>query len=115
MIDYMIEGDPMETPQEAMDPYSAGAAAGYQRRGVRELLSEPAFIAAFEEKRRLFHRDGYLTTLLPTVEHLRDQMRWQKERAALLAELRETKQAVSIQRPGNRGSGPVTKDGLAAD
>jgi hypothetical protein len=54
MIDYMIEGDPMETPQEAMDPCGRRLST----EGVRELLSEPAFIAAFEEKRRLFIATG---------------------------------------------------------
>jgi hypothetical protein len=78
--------------------YSAGAAAGYQRRAVRELLQEPAFIAAYEEKKRMFAQRGYLETMCPTVEHLRDQLRFQAEITALKAELRQTKQALDDKR-----------------
>jgi hypothetical protein len=98
MIDLMLDGDPMEQPHEPMDPYSAGKASGYHRKAVRELLGTPAFIAAFEEKRRLYQRDGYLTTMLPTVEHIRDQIRWQAERTALIEELRVARQALDDKR-----------------
>lgn len=89
MIDFMIEGDPLAEQREPLDPYNAGKASGYNRKAVRALLAEPAFIAAYEEKRRLFERDGYVTALQPTIEHIRDQMRWQGERSLLRARIKE--------------------------
>jgi hypothetical protein len=83
MLDFMVEGDPLSEQRELLDPYNAGKAVNYNRKAVRALLMEPGFIAAYEEKRRLFERDGYLTTLQPSVEHVRDQIRWR--RRALLA------------------------------
>jgi hypothetical protein len=91
LIDLVLAGDPNDPEAGPLDCYTAGKIFGYQRKRVRELFANPNFVAAYEEKKRLFVRDKYLTTMLPGPEHLRDQLRWQKERAGLREEIERPK------------------------
>jgi hypothetical protein len=95
IIDLMIAGNPMERPQEPLDPYAAAKEIGFTRKAMRFLLEQPAFIEALEEKRRLHSRDGYLTCMTPTAEHIRDTLRWQQERRRLKDEVEKWKRLAS--------------------
>jgi hypothetical protein len=90
LIDLLVVGDPQDGDQQApLTPYEAGQRVGVSRKYMRALLTLDCLNKALEEKRRLLARDGYLPTLLPTVEHLRDQIRWQEERAKLRDRIKE--------------------------
>jgi hypothetical protein len=98
MIDLMIEGDPMEEPQEPLDLYSAAKAAGYLRKAARELAMSPVFAEAYNAKLKAASRKETLPVLCPSLELVREQMRHRQEMNAVLAELKEARQKLDDKR-----------------